>query len=243
MINELAASYSYCENFPAFGIAQPFNVYSCMAFVVAAVLIMGRHRELPDSLAWVIATFLLLIAGASAAWHLTMDPAALMAGEHARQTGATLQSVLGRPPCGGELYAAHFLGPESACKLIKLAENDPGISAASQFPAAAAANKSVFYRADGSARSVKEVYDWALRQPGASGTVRFAPPPPPEAVVLPQSPAVMMATRDDEMQMLLMSVMNWQPRNYFTGESFGSGATTLSMGPGLLSLLSEARES
>ena len=176
---------------------------------------------------------------------LRKDPtiAALMAGEHARQTGATLQSVLGRPPCGGELYAAHFLGPESACKLIKLAENDPGISAASQFPAAAAANKSVFYRADGSARSVKEVYDWALRQPGASGTVRFAPPPPPEAVVLPQSPAVMMATRDDEMQMLLMSVMNWQPRNYFTGESFGSGATTLSMGPGLLSLLSEARES
>jgi hypothetical protein len=41
-----------------------------------------------------------------------------------------------------------------------------------------------------------------------------------------------------------MSVMNWQPRNYFTGESFGStSATTLSMGPGLLSLLADARES
>lgn len=79
MINELAAVYSYCENFPAFGIAQPFNVYSCLAFVVAAVLIMGRHRELPDSLAWVIATFLFLIAGASSAWHLTMNPVVLMA--------------------------------------------------------------------------------------------------------------------------------------------------------------------
>jgi hypothetical protein len=45
---------------------------------------------------------------------LRKDPniAALMAGEHAKQTGATLQSVLGRPPFGGELYAAQFLGPE-----------------------------------------------------------------------------------------------------------------------------------
>jgi hypothetical protein len=88
---------------------------------------------------------------------------------------------------------------------------------------------------------VKEVYDWALRQPGAADTVRFAPAPPPEAVVLPQSPVVMMATRDSEMQTLLMSVMNWQPRNYFTGE--GNSASTLSFGPGLLSLLSDARES
>jgi hypothetical protein len=177
---------------------------------------------------------------------LRKDPtiAALMAGEHAKQTGATLQSVLGRPPCGGELYAAHFLGPESACKLIKLAENNPGLSAASQFPGAAAANKSVFYRADGSAKSVKDVYDWALRQPGGNDTLRLAPAPQPaDPVVLPQSPAVMLATRDDDMQMLLMSVMNWQPRNYFTGESFVPGANTLSMGPGLLSLLSEARES
>lgn len=177
---------------------------------------------------------------------LRKDPniAALMAGEHAKQTGATLQSVLGRPPCGGELYAAHFLGPESACKLIKLAEGNPGVSAAAQFPAAAAANKTVFYRADGSAKSVKEVYDWALRQPGAANTVRFNAPVQPEAAVLPQSPAVIMATRDDEMQTLLMSVMNWQPRNYFTGESFGAtSATTLSMGPGLLSLLADARES
>jgi hypothetical protein len=177
---------------------------------------------------------------------LRKDPniAALMAGEHAKQIGATLQSVLGRSPCGGELYAAHFLGPESACKLIKLAENNPGVSAASQFPGAAAANKTVFYHANGAAKSVKEVYDWALRQPGASNTVRFNAPAEPQTVVLPQSPAMVMATRDDEMQSLLMSVMNWQPRNYFTGESFGAtSATTLSMGPGLLALLAEARES
>jgi hypothetical protein len=176
---------------------------------------------------------------------LRKDPniAALMAGEHARQTSATLQSVLGRPPCGGELYAAHFLGPESACKLIKLAENNPGVSAASQFPAAAAANRSVFYRPDGSARSVREVYDWSLRQPGAADTLRLPASQPAETVVMPQSPAVMMAARDVEMQALLMSVMNWQPRNYFTGQNFGPSATTLSMGPGILSLLSEARES
>ena len=168
--------------------------------------------------------------------------AALMAGEYAKQTGATLQSVLGRAPCGGELYAAHFLGPESACKLIKLAENNPGVSAASQFPAAAAANRSVFYRPDGSAKSVREVYDWSLKQPGGNDTLRLALPPT-ETPVLPQSPQLRMATYDSDMQTLLMGVMNWQPRNYFTGQNFGSSATTLSMGPGLLSLLSEARES
>jgi hypothetical protein len=191
-------------------------------------------------------------AGKDAILALRKDPniAALMAGEHAKQTSATLQNALGRQPCGGELYAAHFLGPEAACRLIKLAENTPGLSAASQFPTAAAANKSVFYRNDGSAKSVREIYDWALRQPGGTDTIRSAPLPPPTPV-LPQSPLVMAATADSEMQMLLASVMNWQPRSYFGG-GFGSdmggalqsmGTSALSFGAGLLSVLSEGRQS
>jgi hypothetical protein len=192
-------------------------------------------------------------AGKDAILALRKDPniAALMAGEHAKQTSATLQNALGRQPCGGELYAAHFLGPEAACRLIKLAENTPGLSAASQFPTAAAANRNVFYRADGSAKSVRDVYDWALKQPGAKDTIRVAPLPPITTPAMPQSPLVMAATADSEMQMLLASVMNWQPRSYFGGAfgselggaSQGMGASALSFGAGLLSVLSEGRQS
>ena len=187
---------------------------------------------------------------------LRKDPgiAALMAGEHAKQTSAALRSELGREPCGGELYAAHFLGPDAACKLIKLAQSHPALSAASSFPAAAAANRTVFYRADGSARSVREVYDWALKQPGGNDTIRsapLAPIAPATSPALPQSPMLMAATADAEMQMLLASVMNWQPRSYFGGgfgqDMFGAaqgmGGSALSFGAGLLSVLSEGRES
>jgi len=187
--------------------------------------------------------------GADGRWHasgdrdsilaLRKDPtvAALMAGEYAKSTSASMSAALGRSPCGGELYAAHFLGPDAACKLIKLSENNPGASAAAQFPAAASANKSVFYRPDGSAKSVRDVYDWALRQPGGNDTVRTPAP------VLPQSPLVMAATaRDSDIQMLVSSVMNWQPHGFFGGGT-NAGAGALSFGPGLLSLLSEARES
>src|SRR6185437_3502288 len=113
------------------------------------------------------------------------DPniSALMAGEYARSTEGQMRASLGREVCGGELYAAHFLGPDAACKLIRLAGSDPSASAAAQFPQAAAANKSVFFHADGAPKSVREVYDWALRQPGDAGTVRVASLPditPPE---------------------------------------------------------------
>src|SRR5882757_9218634 len=107
---------------------------------------------------------------------LRKDPqvCALMAGEYAKTTQGALRASLGREVCGGELYAAHFLGPDAALKLIKLAGSDPGASAAAQFPQAASANKSVFFHADGAPKSVREVYDWALRQPGGEGTVRVA---------------------------------------------------------------------
>ncbi len=68
---------------------------------------------------------------------LRQDPeiSALMAGEYARTTQGQMRASLGREVCGGELYAAHFLGPDAACKLIKLAGSVPGASAAQQFPA------------------------------------------------------------------------------------------------------------
>ncbi len=101
---------------------------------------------------------------------LRNDPkvSALMEGEYANETRSTLESSLGRGVCNGELYAAHFLGPEAACKLIKMSENQPAASAPDAFPAAANSNKSVFYKADGTPKTVRDVYDWALKQPTVS---------------------------------------------------------------------------
>ena len=104
---------------------------------------------------------------------------ALMAGEYSNASAATMQANLGRPVCGGELYAAHFLGPDAACKLIRAQSATPGASAAALLPNAAAANKSVFFHADGSAKSVREVYDWSMQQPGAQAPVRVAGAVPP----------------------------------------------------------------
>jgi hypothetical protein len=180
---------------------------------------------------------------------LRKDPqaAALMAGEYAKSTGGQLRAALGRDVCGGELYAAHFLGPDAACKLIKLAGNDPKASAAASFPQAAGANKSVFYRADGSAKSVREVYDWALRQPGDTGTVRIADLPDITPAKTVQARATVTGSQDAEIQMLLQSVMNWQPGGGHSmfGSLFGLNEkpqiSALSFSPGLLGLLSDAK--
>jgi len=90
---------------------------------------------------------------------LRYDPhcAALMAGELASDHAAYLRGRTGREPTGGELYAAHFLGPQGSAKLIEAAQQSPGAIAASLFPDAAAANHGVFYR-DGRALTVSEVY-------------------------------------------------------------------------------------
>jgi hypothetical protein len=95
---------------------------------------------------------------------------ALMEGEYVKEARSSLESSLGRNVCNGELYAAHFLGPESACRLIRLTQSQPQASAPTEFPQAANANKPVFYHADGSAKSVREVYDWAMKQTALSGT-------------------------------------------------------------------------
>ena len=58
---------------------------------------------------------------------LKNDPktAALMAGHYASDTKDALEGSLGRDVGNGELYAAHFLGADSACRLIKLNASNP----------------------------------------------------------------------------------------------------------------------
>ncbi len=88
------------------------------------------------------------------------DPgtAAIMAAEHAADNKAALEDRLGRPATGTDLYMAHFLGLGGANRFLGAMQENPGRSGASMFPAAARANRSVFYAADGSPRSLADIY-------------------------------------------------------------------------------------
>lgn len=170
---------------------------------------------------------------------LRSDPqvSALMAGEYANQCKTRMQSSLGRPVGEGELYAAHFLGPDTACKLIRLNEAAPGASAAEAFPQAAEANRSVFYRADGSSKSVSEVYAWATHQGG--GSVAYAAAQTPTRTVSPQSYAVALSQFETRM---LASALLSEPASGASGspgQETGQGQTglpTSSSGGGPLQL-------
>ncbi len=88
---------------------------------------------------------------------LDAHASSLMAGELASDHASYLKGRTGRTPTAGELYAAHFLGPQGSARLIEAANTRPGASAASLFPDAAQANRSIFYR-DGRPATVAEVY-------------------------------------------------------------------------------------
>jgi len=137
---------------------------------------------------------------------LRKDPAvaSLMAGEFSNRTKSMLESNLGRNVCGGELYAAHFLGPQAACKLIRMSAADPQAKAAGAFPQAAGANRNVFYHADGSPKTVREVYDWALKQPAGDETLAPSKPAPQHF----NTTTATVAAPDGD---LLSQVLAWAP--------------------------------
>lgn len=115
---------------------------------------------------------------------LRKDPnaAAAMAGELTVDMAQSLRDGLGRNPTSGELYAAHVMGPGGALKLIRAAEANPAQSAADLFPAAAKANRSIFYTVEGADRSAQSVlarltakHDGAAPAPVAMAEVRAEP--------------------------------------------------------------------
>ncbi len=120
--------------------------------------------------------------------NLRFDPraAALMAGELTSDSAAYLRGRIGREPTGGELYAAHFLGPAGSARLIQACESNPAASAVSMFPQAAAANRSIFYRS-GRPASVSEVYANLMRhhEGAASVSVREIAPDIERPATLP----------------------------------------------------------
>ncbi|MBX3534514.1 MAG: transglycosylase SLT domain-containing protein [Xanthobacteraceae bacterium] len=83
--------------------------------------------------------------------------AANMAAAFSKRNAEQIRSVLGREPTSGELYIAHFLGANGAKRFLQLRAANPNASAASAFPEAARANKSIFYGPNG-AKSVEETY-------------------------------------------------------------------------------------
>lgn len=85
------------------------------------------------------------------------EAAASMAAEFAADNGQYLQARIGTSPEPVDLYLAHFLGAEGAAKFLDAFQDDPDQSAAPLFAEAARANQSIFYRTDGTARSLSEI--------------------------------------------------------------------------------------
>jgi hypothetical protein len=100
-----------------------------------------------------------------------------MAGELTSDHASYLRGRVGRAPTAGELYAAHFLGPQGAARLIQAMQTSPGASAAALFPEAAGANRSIFYRG-GRSLTVAEVYSNLTRTTGGGGAVTPRPAAP-----------------------------------------------------------------
>lgn len=107
---------------------------------------------------------------------LRNDPhvAALMAGAYTQDSASALENRLGRSAGEGELYVAHFLGAGGAAKLITAAEEAPTTRADLLFPAAAGANKSIFYKKGGEPRSVQEVYQNLVAKHEGTDATRIA---------------------------------------------------------------------
>ena len=93
---------------------------------------------------------------------LRQDPqvSSLMAAHYASDNKAGLEASLGRPATSTDLYMAHFLGLGGARQYLSKMASNPGATAASLFPAAAAANRAVFYDKGGQPRSLQQIYDW-----------------------------------------------------------------------------------
>jgi hypothetical protein len=102
---------------------------------------------------------------------LREDPqiAADMAAAFTQSNGAYLESRFGRRPSPGELYIAHFLGPQGAERLFRAGLEDADQIAAKLFPRQAKANRALFY-AQGEPRTIRELYRALVSKHGGATT-------------------------------------------------------------------------
>lgn len=123
---------------------------------------------------------------------LREDPEAsgLMAAAYAQDNAATLESALGRLPDSADLYLAHFLGASGASIVLNAAREAPGTAAATLLPAAAKANRAIFYTKDGEPRAASDVVA-LVRERFTAQMDRFAA----AADASPEAPEVSHASR------------------------------------------------
>lgn len=131
---------------------------------------------------------------------LRFDPqaASTMAAELTASNAAYLRGRTGREPGAGDLYAAHFLGPAGAGKLMEAMASRPGASAVAMFPEAASANRSIFYR-EGRAATVAEVHANLQRHAG-EGAPAMGSGGQPKAPPTDAERDIMMAARLDRLK-------------------------------------------
>lgn len=128
---------------------------------------------------------------------LRKDPQAAsdMAAEFAQDNAAFLTSRTGREPEPVDLYLAHFLGAGGAARFLNAYDTQPDASAAPLFPAAANANRGIFYRPDGTARTLSEIrtrFAAKLESPTSSSVTPLRPDafqPPIMVQKAPNSPS------------------------------------------------------
>lgn len=170
---------------------------------------------------------------------LRFDPhaASLMAGELTADHAAYLKGRTGRMPTAGELYAAHFLGPQGSARLIEAVRTRPDASAASLFPDAAAANRSIFYR-DGRAATVSEVYANLTRSGGAAPAVERSAPANADDGFVEYASARRLERQRQEEELVDMILRGSQPADGGAGRSATGSLFTSEM----LRVLSEARD-
>jgi len=87
---------------------------------------------------------------------------ALMAAEMLKRDRVRIEQRLGRPITRSEFYLAHFFGVESASRFMSLLDGKPKQKAPRVFPAAARANRALFFAKQGRKvrqLTVAEVYD------------------------------------------------------------------------------------
>lgn len=184
-------------------------------------------------------------ASRQAVMDLKLDPhaASLMAGELTSDHTSYLRGRVGRDPTAGELYAAHFLGPQGSAKLIEAMASKPGASAASLFPDAAAANRSIFYRG-GRPATVEEVYANLTKVGPGHGAVPVSPAPDSGYL---QYTSARNADKRAQQEALISLILNGtqEPSSPFgnagsdsSGSSLGNSIFTSEM----LRMLSEARD-
>jgi hypothetical protein len=89
------------------------------------------------------------------------DPkkAAEVAEYFSKKQKAQIEKSTGREAGMTDMYMGHFLGAGGASKFLKAKDQDPNQSAAALDPAAAKANKNIYYNKEGKERTVQEVYD------------------------------------------------------------------------------------